>query len=88
MDPTYGIEHSVFSGSPKLDYLTTNLGVPQGFVLGPLLFCLCDNDLKHRLNEDFTLTICHIFYADDLQIYVQVPIDQVSDDLIRLSKAG
>ena len=76
----------VLSGSTKSEYLTTNLGVPQVRVLGPLLFCLYVNDLKHRLNEDFTLVIFHIFYADDLQIYFQVPIDQVFDSLDR--KAG
>ena len=62
----------VFPGSTKPDYLTTN----EGFVLGPFLFCLYVNRLKHRLNEDFTLGISHIFYADDLQVYIPVLIDQ------------
>ena len=84
MDPTHRIEHSLlFSDSTKSDYLTTNLGVPQGSFLGPLLFFLYANDLKHRLNEDFTLV-----YAVDLKVYVQMSVDQVSDGLDRLSKAG
>ena len=78
----------VFLGSTTSDYLTTNLRVLQGSVLGPLLFCLNVIDLKHRLKENFILVISNIFYADDFQIYVQVPFDQVSDGLDRLSKAG
>ena len=78
----------VFSGSNTSEHLTTNLGVPQGSVLGPLLFCLYVNDLKHRIDENSTLPIFHIFYADDLQVYIQVQIDQVLDGLEILLQAG
>ena len=56
--------------------------------MGPLLFCLYVNDLKHRIDENSTLPIFHIFYADDLQVYIQVQIDQVLDGLEVLSQAG
>ena len=66
-------------------YLSTNVGVLQGSVLGPLLFCLYVNDLKDKLD---VVIIFNIFYADDLQNYVQVPIDRVCEGLFQLTNAG
>jgi ribonucleases P/MRP protein subunit RPP40 len=45
------------------DHITT--GVPQGYVLGPLLFCLLMNDISEVMKH------CkyHI-YADDVQLYI------------------
>ena len=55
----------VISKTSRSDPLSVNLGVPQGSVLGPLLFCLYINDVKNHLPD----SILHLLYADDLQVY-------------------
>lgn len=75
----------VFNKDETSDWVTTNLGVPQGSVLGPLLFCLYINDVQQLF---FGNDVRHILYADDLQIYVQVPFSRVEEGICQLSTAA
>ena len=64
------------------EFRETNLGVPQGSVLGPLLFCLYVNDLQQHLSGE---GIFRIVYADDIQIYIQVSLDNLLEGIANLS---
>ena len=46
-------------------------GIPQGSVLGPILFLIYINDLVHTLNSD----PCLFLYADDAKLYRYIKCD-------------
>ena len=63
--------------------------------LGPLLFTLYINDLQHLLKiegnddrEDKGDKLQHSFYADDLQIYLRVSIDQLESAVAALTRVA
>ena len=66
-------------------FCETNLGLRQGSVLGPLLVCLNMNDLRLHLN---IVSLMRLLYADDLQIYIQVPLDLIHRGVHHLPKAS
>ena len=61
-----GRRHCVSVQGHTSDFLTVKSGVPQGSILGPLIFCLFINDMcKLKLNSKTTLSL----YADDTAMF-------------------
>lgn len=65
--------------------LGTNTGVPQGSVLGPLLYCLFADSLIEELHNSGVKISC---YADDLTVYVSVKPDKLGEGVAALEKAA
>ena len=61
----------------KSDWRSINAGVPQGSVLGPLLFLVYINDLTDHTSSEMRL------FADDSSLFTRVQgIDQTHNKLV------
>lgn len=62
-------QQAVVVNSVKSNHVSIKRGIPQGSVLGPLLFSIYINDLPTMLSN------CDVhMYTDDVQLYVSRPL--------------
>ena len=77
---------SVRVGNCYSDFIPVVSGVPQGSVLGPLLFLLYINDIVDLFGNDLTVKL----FADDVKMYVNISdvknVNTLQEGLFALSR--
>ena len=68
-------KQQVFIGKSSSSWSDVDSGVPQGSVLGPLLYIFYINDLPGNLTHKFKI------YADDGKLIVELEADRDDDDI-------
>ena len=68
--------HYVSLSNHCSDFAPVHSGVPQGFVLGPMLFTMYIRPLSAIIDSH---SIIHYSFADDLQLQMSAPPDRISE---------
>ena len=83
-----GRKQRVKAGNDESDWLNINNGVPQGSILGPLLFTILVSDIRQYIQFG-----SYHSYADDLQLYLPIKpanvnknIELINQDLNRIGE--
>lgn len=71
---------SVFLNNKYSSALPVERGVPQGSILGPLLFSLYVNDLPNCVAHSKLQ-----MYADDVQLYLSSPVELIQENVRKLN---
>ena len=59
-----------------------HVGVPQGSVIGPFLFCLCTTSISQIITNHY---VSHHMYADDTHVYIELSQSDTHKSIFSLS---